>query len=832
MNRSENSNTSGILQVPFRPVIPGKQNILLLLFGGVSLTALLYLASHTTDWRILPFYAILFALLGGMVFSLLHEATHGVFHKNKKINALGGIIAALFFPTSYTLQKISHLGYHQRNRTDVERFDLYKKNENVILKYIQWYGVLTGLYWFLAPLSCLVILTIPRLLKWKVLRNPDSPLAGQTSADAMIAPLLGPELKWIRWQALFALSFHIALIFLLGVHPLIWLLLFFSFGLSWSSLQYATHSWSPLDIQTGAWNLRVFPPIRWMSLNYHHHLTHHLYPHVPWNQLGRLTDPTAPRPSFLQIYLSMWKGPRPIERAHELYEREIKKARSGEKKWIQINRILAISISFGILFYLGYFLSDLVSGLYATRLDLSFDFEKRIPFLPWMSAIYLSLNGLFLLLPLQFNKPKKLFPIAVTFSLQLLIAIPFFLLLPLANTFEHQIPSSMAGLLYNLADMANLRYNDFPSLHVTFSWTAAVLLSMDKGFLSKLFFTIWALAITASTLLIHAHHIIDIPGGILLAFIGLYFIYPRLKSEHFIRAWKIEWICLKENLRFIKRNKRYLSVFLTLYFASPGNWNRRRGLRAGYCLIQHIDDVYDGDRPIANPEDYINKLWEPDPEKDPYSREMGDLATFVIDELKAKSSPEEYLLHLFFHLVNVMHFDYLRRKHRVILKKEELDKQHTDTFSISMDLTLALYGSRLRSSSLPEMVKALSWVSPARDLKDDWRNGIINIPLEILQKAYPNEIQKGKDFILSEKRIHKRAPLLDQINIFNNPVIQSWIREEYKNAEITLSTLKEKISDWQEKKTRPYIWLFYKAIHLYHKRFNKLNEFHLQKENS
>ena len=58
--------------------------------------------------------------------------------------------------------------------------------------------------------------------------------------------------------------------------------------------------------------MRVAAPVRWLFLNYHYHRAHHRHPRVPWLYLGRYVDEDVPRPSFLSIWLSMWRGPRPL----------------------------------------------------------------------------------------------------------------------------------------------------------------------------------------------------------------------------------------------------------------------------------------------------------------------------------------------------------------------------------------------------------------------------------------------------------------------------------------------------------------------------------------
>jgi fatty acid desaturase len=116
----------------------------------------------------------------------------------------------------------------------------------------------------------------------------------------------------IRLELLMTLAAQIAMFVLLDLRASGWLLCYAAFALNWSSLQYADHAFSPLDVRNGAWNLRVSPLARFFFLNYHHHLAHHQNPQVPWLYLGRYVDRGERRPLFWQVYFAMWRGPRPL----------------------------------------------------------------------------------------------------------------------------------------------------------------------------------------------------------------------------------------------------------------------------------------------------------------------------------------------------------------------------------------------------------------------------------------------------------------------------------------------------------------------------------------
>jgi fatty acid desaturase len=291
--------------------IPGRLNVALALTAAAVALALLWVATHAGSWPPRLAAALLFSFVGNTIFSLLHEAVHGIFHPNRRVNEAFGRLTAAFFPTALTFQRICHLGHHQRNRTDAELFDYYKQGDNKFLKFVQWYGILTGLYWTLSPLGCLAYLVRPRFFEKGLFRDDDSVLAQQTGADAMLSGFEKAPKTLVRLEILLTIVIQAAIVLALDLTFAGWILCYAAFGFNWSSLQYADHAWSERDVRDGAWNLKVNKLVQYVFLNYHHHLAHHQHPNVPWLHLSKYVDFSGPRPSFLKIYLSMWRGPRP-----------------------------------------------------------------------------------------------------------------------------------------------------------------------------------------------------------------------------------------------------------------------------------------------------------------------------------------------------------------------------------------------------------------------------------------------------------------------------------------------------------------------------------------
>lgn len=279
--------------------IPGRLNIALTALAGAACCALLWLAAHGWWWQA----AIAFSFVNNTMFSLLHESVHGIAHRNRRVNEALGIFAAAFFPTSLSLQRLFHLGHHAHNRMEEEQFDYLRPGDRPLLKRAQWYAILTGLYWLFVPIGALAYALWPGLFEkpWVAAR--------QTGGASVFAFLRGAPVGRIRLEVLFSIAVQAALI---SFGCKTWLACYAAFALNWSSLQYADHAFSPLDVRNGAWNLRVNPVTRLLFLNYHHHLAHHQNPHVPWLHLGQFVDERAERPRFWRVWLAMWRGPRPL----------------------------------------------------------------------------------------------------------------------------------------------------------------------------------------------------------------------------------------------------------------------------------------------------------------------------------------------------------------------------------------------------------------------------------------------------------------------------------------------------------------------------------------
>jgi len=288
--------------------IPEKTNVVLFVLALPATWILLWLGSHAPlGWALLA--AVAFSLVNHLPFSIMHEAVHGVISPNKFRNDLFGLLAGAVFPTSFSLQRVAHLGHHRRNRTDEELYDYYLPNESKRSKTFSIYaGNLFGLYWFCIPLSNLIYLLCPWLYSSKWFIEGPVRALGFEPYVREIAQL--PKLRvWL--ECALAFSYQVLVWMMLDLNWQGWLICYWAFAVHWSALQYVDHAWSPRDVINGAWNLKVMPISSAVALNYHYHLAHHRHPQVPWRYLPDLVEDSDPRPTFWSIYFRLWGGAEP-----------------------------------------------------------------------------------------------------------------------------------------------------------------------------------------------------------------------------------------------------------------------------------------------------------------------------------------------------------------------------------------------------------------------------------------------------------------------------------------------------------------------------------------
>jgi fatty acid desaturase len=288
--------------------IPARLN-LAIAAGAISTSLLcLWLASHAGTWWLAALAALVFSFTNNTIFALLHESVHGSFYPSHQVNEWAGRIFAGFFPTIFSVQRISHFGHHRRNRSDEELYDYYLPHQSWWLKTYWIYLLLTGFYWMIIPVAMLLYVLCPFAFRARWFQNGPAAFYG---FKPFVRDIACQPIATLWCEGLLSLALQMLIIWSLDLSFLGWLLCYWAFGINWSSVQYTDHAESPRDVIEGAWNLRFSRLSQALFLNYNYHLAHHRAPNVPWLHLPRLVKPQDPNPSFWKIYWRLWLGAKP-----------------------------------------------------------------------------------------------------------------------------------------------------------------------------------------------------------------------------------------------------------------------------------------------------------------------------------------------------------------------------------------------------------------------------------------------------------------------------------------------------------------------------------------
>ena len=146
-----------------------------------------------------------------------------------------------------------------------------------------------------------------------------------------------------------------------------------------------------------------------------------------------------------------------------------------------------------------------------------FDWERGIPFVPFMILPYMSIDLFFVAAPFLFSCARDLKLFVARVAAAIVVAGIFFLTIPLRFAFPRPQTGGWLGALFDGFRGLDAPYNLFPSLH------AALLLILIDAYArhlrgpARLGVMLWFVLIALSPLLTHQHHVIDILGGFVLA---------------------------------------------------------------------------------------------------------------------------------------------------------------------------------------------------------------------------------------------------------------------------------------------------------------------------
>lgn len=159
-----------------------------------------------------------------------------------------------------------------------------------------------------------------------------------------------------------------------------------------------------------------------------------------------------------------------------------------------------------------------------------FEWERGIPFVPFLIIPYLSIDLFFIAAPFlcRTNEELRIWAKRIVFSI--LAAGTCFLIVPLRFAFVRPHANGFGGAFFDWFRTLDAPYNLVPSLHATF-WVFLVdLYARRTAGVWRILIMLWFVLIGLSPVFTYQHHVIDIFGGFVLAGVGFLLFRERFSS--------------------------------------------------------------------------------------------------------------------------------------------------------------------------------------------------------------------------------------------------------------------------------------------------------------
>ena len=190
-----------------------------------------------------------------------------------------------------------------------------------------------------------------------------------------------------------------------------------------------------------------------------------------------------------------------------------------ERRDVMVSLRWAAFLTF--LFLAVYLSCNWITSQRADPYRLWFDWELEIPFVPAMVWVYLSLFVTFFL-PMFALREPALNVLCKRLAFAVVVSGFLFLLLPAQLGFERPAEVSGQAAAFRLVYLFDLPHNLVPSLHV--SWSALILGSLRAVSppWARRLLEAWFLLLCTAAVLVHQHHLLDLLGGMLVAWAACY----------------------------------------------------------------------------------------------------------------------------------------------------------------------------------------------------------------------------------------------------------------------------------------------------------------------
>ena len=189
-----------------------------------------------------------------------------------------------------------------------------------------------------------------------------------------------------------------------------------------------------------------------------------------------------------------------------------------------------------LFYFIAYF--SIQSFITVNEYNLLTDIDKLIPFVPQFVWVYHTIIPILLFTAIVLIQRKDVFLSMITALIVAGLTMSvFYVVFPSFYPREPIGDYSLSAALVEMTRMVDGPNNTFPSGHVTFSWILVFFVSLsEQARKFRWAYLLWAILITASTLVLKQHFIVDAICGILLASVCYYFakntVFERLQHAN------------------------------------------------------------------------------------------------------------------------------------------------------------------------------------------------------------------------------------------------------------------------------------------------------------
>ena len=208
---------------------------------------------------------------------------------------------------------------------------------------------------------------------------------------------------------------------------------------------------------------------------------------------------------------------------------------------VKRSKALVVSVGLSVLFLIVYGGCNWITAHRANVGTFYFEWERKIPFVPFLFCPYMSIDLFFVVAPFLCRTDRELSILTKRIATAIIVAGICFLLFPLRFAFPRPHADGWLGAIFDWFRGMDAPYNLLPSLHAAFMLILVdVYFRHTRGFNRAATMT-WFVLIALSPVLTYQHHLIDIVGGFVLAGYCFYFFRESSHASPVVTNHRIGW---------------------------------------------------------------------------------------------------------------------------------------------------------------------------------------------------------------------------------------------------------------------------------------------------